>query len=732
MENIDINLNVVGGEQLGNINNEINKMGNESLGRVGGLRKELRALGEAGNVAGGAFAGLGESGRIAFAGLELMEGGLKQIGATLLANPIFLMAAVIAGVVMALEHFDTVSEKTAEDLKKANESAEKFDETLVGLKDDAKLAAISLALAMGEIDQKTADSRKNIVEQGKALADEQKSFDDTSKKHRDQAALDDLESAKKDKQAKIDNDKDYVAIKTQSQLAYEEDTKKHNEAIEVINKTFADKHNEDNKKNDDKSAEDRQKALDDARQVDYQKQLDQVALNIAVQTKGSAEELKAIEDGNNFINDYLDKRNSSELKSLDITLTQRKLIIQENNNKVLEAQQAYRDRDEADDKQRYDEEVKRITDIDDIKIKNTESLYKILASNKVKSIADVNATANAEIDFEWAKYNKLVDLNKATLDDAQNLQDKITAIKKNATEENKRIFVDGVNGELKVLEESFRNMNGPIGDIAATITVSFQKAFDIIEKKGTDTATKVAASLNVIGSALGGIDAYMQQSAQQQENNNQNSLNNHLNSINAAEQKELNVLGLTADQKTAIQNKYGQETYAAELATYNANTILKKNAFEQDKKMKVAQAIISTTAGAIDSYMGMLKIDPTTITSTLVAALVVAAGVAQIAQIESSTFDAGTPPAAFNAASMGTSSSTPLVPTYGLYGGNYLSNGNMQNGGGNGGQGNGNGNGISQFNGGGGQNLIVRAVVIANDVTNSQTMNNYANNMGSL
>ena len=65
---------------------------------------------------------------------------------------------------------------------------------------------------------------------------------------------------------------------------------------------------------------------------------------------------------------------------------------------------------------------------------------------------------------------------------------------------------------------------------------------------------------------------------------------------------------------------------------------IKKDYFEKSKNLAIAQATISTIQGAIDAYTGALKVDPSTITSTILASLVLAAGFANIAKIKATQY----------------------------------------------------------------------------------------------
>jgi hypothetical protein len=68
---------------------------------------------------------------------------------------------------------------------------------------------------------------------------------------------------------------------------------------------------------------------------------------------------------------------------------------------------------------------------------------------------------------------------------------------------------------------------------------------------------------------------------------------------------------------------------------------VKKDFFEKNKKLAVAQAIISTIQGAVDAFTGMLKVDPSGITGSIFAALALTTGYANVAKIKATQYEGG-------------------------------------------------------------------------------------------
>jgi hypothetical protein len=239
-----------------------------------------------------------------------------------------------------------------------------------------------------------------------------------------------------------------------------------------------------------------------------------------------------------------------------------------------------------------------------------------------------------------------------------------------------------------------------------------------------EAINSLASSTQTILSA---ISDYNQSKADEAVKVNEQALQTQLTDLDAAREAELNKEGLTADQKVAIENKYKQQKYELELQEYNNNTKIKRKAFEQDKKMKIAQAVISTITGAIAAVTGMIQAipGPVGIILGVVAGLAVtAAGVLQVAKINNTTFDAGTPPSpptlnvpsASSVSTGSAASSASATPSF-----DWFKKDTNQNGV--------NNNASSE---GANQPMVVKAYVVSQEITDQQTANNYSTSMGSL
>jgi hypothetical protein len=295
-----------------------------------------------------------------------------------------------------------------------------------------------------------------------------------------------------------------------------------------------------------------------------------------------------------------------------------------------------------------------------------------------------------------------------------------------------------VDAKLKIDEKYYEDLEKLTADAEQKQKDAKKKSDDdkAAKQKETDDKAKgerdkqnkeILASINSVASSiqsiLTAISDYNQSKADEAVKVNEQALETQLSALDVARENELAKEGLTADQKIEIENRYKLQKYQLELQEYNNNTKIKKKAFEQDKKMKIAQAVISTITGAISAVTGMISAipGPVGIILGVVAGLAVtAAGVLQVAKINNTTFDAGTPPSpptlTMPSAASVADSSPSATPSFDLFKKETNQNGANNN----------------ASSGTSNQPIVVKAIVIGQEITDQQTANNYSNSMGSL
>lgn len=308
-------------------------------------------------------------------------------------------------------------------------------------------------------------------------------------------------------------------------------------------------------------------------------------------------------------------------------------------------------------------------------IKTTSEAHKKAADEESKR-AKEQAEKRLKESQEQAAYTRkqMAEVNKMIADDAAKeqadrlkasqkaLEDSVNAqseIKRKAEEEDiKREgdalqrhyeMINSVTSVSSTLTGALKGINSDLSNLVSGIVTSLTSAFSVISDNSASTVDKITAGLSAVGALIGQISAYLMQEAQQQAQEVEDSYSRQSEALNTAKDEELAKEGLTAEQKIEIENKYKMQDYNLKLLAYNKETEIKKKAFEQDKKLKIAQTVIATITGAMSALTGSIQsmgMPFGLIIGALSAAAVVATGAIQVAQINKQKFDAGSPPQA--------------------------------------------------------------------------------------
>jgi len=178
------------------------------------------------------------------------------------------------------------------------------------------------------------------------------------------------------------------------------------------------------------------------------------------------------------------------------------------------------------------------------------------------------------------------------------------------------------------ITESLREL-GPNGELvsavaegALIIAEAFTGAFQTMGDSGVSFGERMAAGLQVGASAIGSIGSMMQANSKAQISEIDNQID--------------------AEKKRDGKSK---ESLAKLAQLEKKKEKMQKKAFEQDKKMKMAQVVMATAAGVMQAFA------QTGIFGFVTGALIAAMGVAQLAVIAGSSFQGGGASAAGGGAS---------------------------------------------------------------------------------
>jgi hypothetical protein len=154
-------------------------------------------------------------------------------------------------------------------------------------------------------------------------------------------------------------------------------------------------------------------------------------------------------------------------------------------------------------------------------------------------------------------------------------------------------------------------------------------------QKKIDIGQQILSQVSALNSAIADIENARLQEAQ-------NQMNAQLDSLEKAQAAELNNSNLTAEQRKAIDEKYAAAKYAIELKNFQEVEKIKKQQFERDKALRIAQVAIDTATAIVK---GIAQFgpppSPAGIAAIASAALI---GAAQVAAIASTKYQSGTAP----------------------------------------------------------------------------------------
>lgn len=146
-----------------------------------------------------------------------------------------------------------------------------------------------------------------------------------------------------------------------------------------------------------------------------------------------------------------------------------------------------------------------------------------------------------------------------------------------------------------------------------------------------------------------------------------------ISNLDSQQQQELSIVGLSESQKTAINNRFAKKKYQAELKAFNETEKLKKKQFENDKAFRMVGVIMDTAAG-IGKVVAAYAATPPLMVAMVAATAAI--GIGQLAVIGQQKYKGASGPSAPSISSGGGSSSAsaPSQPNLSL-----TENGERQN-----------------------------------------------------
>jgi len=237
----------------------------------------------------------------------------------------------------------------------------------------------------------------------------------------------------------------------------------------------------------------------------------------------------------------------------------------------------------------------------------------------------------------------LFDLNQTTEDAKKELQRRL-----NSTDENEKISQEEYNNALIALEQKKADK---ILEINKTASDKAKEQAIKDREESLKGVTEFLDNAQMVLDHVKTVDALMDEIDQARLNKIEGRREEDLANLDAKMQAELNAEGLTAEQKTAIEEKFAKQKYAVQVQAYEAEEKIKKQQFMRDKAIKLGQVAIDT-ASAIVKAIAQFGPPPSPAGIAGIASAGVI-GVTQALAIANQQYKAGSAPSAPNFSSGG-------------------------------------------------------------------------------
>jgi hypothetical protein len=569
-----------------------------------------------------------------------------QMGIKLLANPIFLLIAVVGAIVIAI----VLLKDKVKILGDAFDLMMKPISILIqGLKDLTDWIGIT-SFADDEATDKFIENSKK-----KAAASKQATDD----------IVDDLNREINEKKARGE-DTTKEELKVQAVLA--------TTSAQRLRDLQADR--DKIKKNYEGASKDRKKELD--------KELDDI-------TKQKEEASKVYKDANSEFtvieatknkkdSDASKVSNANKIKAAKDYAAMRLQVERQIQDLTLSLMDEGLEKDLLKNKQSYDrkiEDTKR-----NEKLTNSEKikLYKLYFSEKEKADKDAE---KVETDKIAEKNKKIIAAELKAKEDLKKIREDFDTfiLNESGTQLEKELGAskskfDKERENLKNSQLTKSKIQQEFNTKEVALNIAQANEIDKIRKNDSerskqttddeynakvDTITKFFATSQAL---LGSIGAFLNQNDSQRLANIQTQTDSENTLLDDRRNKELSQANLTESQKDAINKKYNQLKYKNELEAFKRSEEIKKKQFERDKALRMVSIVMDTATAVM---RGFGEVGP--VAGAILAGLTIATGAIQLATVASQKYQGAAGPSAPSiGGGVAGGSSDAITPAFSLTG----------------------------------------------------------------
>jgi hypothetical protein len=258
-------------------------------------------------------------------------------------------------------------------------------------------------------------------------------------------------------------------------------------------------------------------------------------------------------------------------------------------------------------------------------------------------------------------------------------------------EDERRLSVDRAAESLQYLARIGGGINTLFGDSTILLSNifdnfsskidSFKEKFAVLNDSTASSKDKINAGIGVAIEGLSVISDSLTQVSQVIENNT----NRNIENIERQSAVELSALDKKLKDGIISEEAFNQQSFAIQQKAFIDSEKIKQKAFESNKKLQIANAIVTGIQGALAAYASAQILPPPAgpIVGGILAAAVGAFTAVQVAQINKQTYQGGTAPSKASVPTpsipSGSVSNSPTLSTTSLFGTAGSGSTNQQN-----------------------------------------------------
>ena len=387
-------------------------------------------------------------------------------------------------------------------------------------------------------------------------------------------------------------------------------------------------------------------------------------LKISMMSEGKAKQLAILDETyGDFRNDLIKKANKNEIDAIDEklklgTLTEQqyrdelKVIMETGTKNFNDAENSLMTLTTTklnEDKRRLSLSAQEL-EIDDInKAFDQKDLTEVQRLEKIQEINDKYAKIERDkaAKNETEKRNTAKFLNDIMLNEQENALANLEFEDKDAKARLLELL-NSTNANEKITQQQH-------DDALIKLEEEKQKKIKGIKEKGADSAKAIAKQQfeddnkqlnNIIEGAQKALDfaneinSVINQAADQKIQETNNRRDAELASLDAQQEQELSVVGLTAEQKTAIEQKFAIAKYNVQKKAFDEEDKLNRQKFNREKALKMTSIVISTAEAVMKSIAANGGV-PAGVPFGIASGVL---GAAQLAVVASSKYQGGSAP----------------------------------------------------------------------------------------